>query len=302
MRYRVFPYKTASEGATAISEALGGKKLRLQNSTYVPAPEDVIINWGNSDCPYPQALNKDITATLDKLKFFERLKGLGLTPKFATSSLQAAAELALPVFCRTQLKGKDGEGIVVADAWMNLVPAPLYVEQVTKSKEYRIHVGRFNGAAVQIGHQQKVHVTVEGQHPDIWAGESTKFVWKVNGAPVALPACVSNCVNAAFEKFPELTFGAFDVIYDADKEAAYVLEINSAPMQTPETTARYKAFFEKFAPPEPVVVVTAAAAPTPAALKTRPLGQAQEVPLLNDILDAIKAKPKLVQQIIALIS
>jgi len=303
MRYRIYPYKSASEGATAIAEAIGGKKIRLQNSTYQPAPDDVIINWGNSSCPFPNALNKDISATLDKLKFFERLAGTGLTPKFATTAVQAAAELAFPVFCRTQLKGKDGEGIVVADAWMNLVPAPLYVQRVAKTKEYRVHVGRFGNEIIPIGHQQKVHHTVEGQHPDIWTGDSTKFVWTVNGAPVSLPAAVKTCVNSAFEKFPELTFGAFDVVYDAGSNTAYVLEINSAPMQTPETTARYKAFFQKFAPPEPVAApVTAAAAPTPVALKTRPAAAQSDANIVSGILEAIKAKPALAKQIIALLS
>lgn len=303
MRYRVYPYKAASEGATAIAEALDGKKIRLQNSTYQPAPDDVIINWGNSSCPFPNALNKDISATLDKLKFFERLAGTGLTPKFATTAIQAAAELSFPVFCRTQLKGKDGEGIVVADTWATLVAAPLYVQRVTKTSEYRVHVGRFKDEIIPIGHQKKVHTASEGQHPDIWTGESTKFVWTVNGSPVQLPAAVKNCVNAAFEKFPELTFGAFDVVYDSAANAAYVLEINSAPMQTPETTARYKAFFQKFAPPAPVVApVTAAAAPTPAALKTRPAASQNDSDLLSGILEAIKAKPALTKQIIALLS
>ena len=91
MRYRIYPYKSASEGVTAISEALGGKKIRLEGSTYTPAPGDVIINWGNSNCPFAGALNKDISATLDKLKCFERLKGTGLTPlKFAVTEQNKA--------------------------------------------------------------------------------------------------------------------------------------------------------------------------------------------------------------------
>ena len=48
MRIRVLPYKSYSNGAKALSRALGGKRLRLANSRFKARTGDVIINWGNS--------------------------------------------------------------------------------------------------------------------------------------------------------------------------------------------------------------------------------------------------------------
>lgn len=257
--FMIYPYKQGSEGAKAVAEALEGKRILRENSTYKPKPGDVIINWGASDCPFPQALNHSVSGSLDKLAFFNRLKNTDLTPKFATNKLQAAAELTFPVFCRTQIKGKDGEGIVVATSWDKLVEAPLYVEGIAKTAEYRLHFGRLpDGTVYYMGGQKKIHKTVEGKHPDVWCGDETTFVWTVNNFPVDIPEDVMYKAEESFKRFPELAFAAFDVVYDGN--IAYVLEINSAPMQTPKTTELYAKFFRDY---EAMLPKPVAEAPAP---------------------------------------
>lgn len=257
--FMIYPYKQGSEGAKAVAEALEGKRILRENSTYKPKPGDVIINWGASDCPFPQALNHDVSGGLDKLAFFNRLKGTHLTPKFATNKLQAAAELTFPVFCRTQIKGKDGEGIVVAESWDQLVEAPLYVRGIVKTAEYRLHLGRLpDGTIYYIGGQKKIHKVVEDKHPDIWCGSETTFVWTVNGQPAVIPQRVIDVAEDAFKLFPELAFAGLDVVWDGAN--AYVLEINSAPMQTPKTTELYAKFFRDY---EAMLPKPVAEAPAP---------------------------------------
>jgi hypothetical protein len=257
--FYIYPYIQASEGAKALAEELDGKRILREGSKYRNKKGDVIINWGASDCPYPNALNADIRATIDKAVFFKRLAGRGLTPKFTDTKAAALGALSFPIFCRTLTQGHDGEGIVVADNADQIVPAKLYVEGINKTSEYRIHVGRLtDGTTSIIGSQKKVHENIEGTDSRVWVGESTRFIWKVDGLPVVVPTKVMDVVKEVFTFFPELTFGAFDVVYDSVAQRAYVIEINSAPMKSPETTRRYGEFFKKVAPPKPSLTIKGA--------------------------------------------
>ena len=256
--FMIFPYTQGSAGAKAIAEELSGKRILRSGSSYVPKDEDVIINWGASDCPFPQALNYGTKAVTNKIAFFDRLKNKGLTPRYTTSR-EAAEFMTFPVFCRTTVEGKDGEGIVVAQNASELVPAKLYVEGVKKTKEFRIHVGRLpNGESTIIGVQQKFVPDLNVlAHSSVWAGDGTNFVWTVNGLSVSPPTPVPSVALKAFDEFPELTFGAFDVVYEEvglGQARAYVLEINSAPTVTPKTAEKYGEFFRKFETASPPVV------------------------------------------------
>jgi hypothetical protein len=253
-KFWVFPYAQGSEGAKLLCDELGCKRILREGSTFSKKATDVVINWGASDCPAAyDALNKDIKSILNKAEFFKRLAGTGLTPAFAFNKMDAADNLGFPIFCRTKLEGKDGEGIVIAEKFSQIVTAKLYTQYEDKTSEYRIHVGRGPVGYVVIGAQKKIKkAQPDGPNlsPDtrIMTGDGVGFVWTVNDQPVHIPAQVSECVKKAFEKFPELTFCAFDVIYNNSTGKAYVLEANSAPMGTPETMKRYGKFFRSLYP------------------------------------------------------
>jgi hypothetical protein len=122
-KFYIFPYAQGSEGAKLLAEELGCKRILREGSTFNKKATDVVINWGASDCPAKYAaLNKDIKGILNKKTFFERLKDTGLTPKFETTQMNAADNLGFPILCRTKLEGKDGEGIVIAEKFSQLVP------------------------------------------------------------------------------------------------------------------------------------------------------------------------------------
>ena len=156
MRIRVLPYKSYSSSAKALSRALGGKRLRLQNSRFKARTGDVIINWGNSrGCTIPRFLgvptcryinsHDDIARVANKLTFFNLMEEADapLIPPFWTEREEIPDE-AFPVVCRTVLNGHSGSGIVLAGSRDDLVDAPLYVQYVPKKDEYRIHVGRLD--------------------------------------------------------------------------------------------------------------------------------------------------------------
>lgn len=255
MKFWIFPYAQGSEGARLLKEELNCKCILREGSTFKKKPDDVVLNWGASDCPAKyDAVNKDIKAILNKAEFFKRLAGTGLTPAFAFNKMDAADNLGFPIFCRTKLEGKDGEGIVIAEKFSQLVDCKLYTQYEDKTSEYRIHVGRIPSVGITIiGAQKKVKkAQADGPNlsPDarIMTGDDHGFVWKNNNQPVLIPAQVDVAVKKAFDKFPELTFCAFDVIYNNSTGKAYVLEANSAPMGTTETMKRYGKFFRSLYP------------------------------------------------------
>jgi hypothetical protein len=251
MRYRVLPYRQGSVSASALAHLLGGLVLKLENSKYRAKAEDLIINWGNTtqtfDVPYLNPSAKIKTAS-NKLNFFNNMKEHGhdtLIPRFWTHRNQIPDD-AYPVVCRTVLAGHSGVGIVIAESATDLVDAPLYVEYVKKQDEYRIHVGCY----VEDGQPKPVVISQQRKARKLSVPDD-KVNWKVRNVAngfcyvrngVDTPLAV---VEAAIKAFMTtgLDFGAVDVIWNAQKEKPYVLEINTAPGLEGQTVADYAAFF-----------------------------------------------------------
>lgn len=249
MKFFIYPYTQGSKSAKALAEALDGKRVLLSGSSYKYADDHVLINWGAGECPHKQALNIHIMDLIDKVRFFKRLKGTGLTPEYATSEAEAK-KLGYPIFCRTVTQGHDGKGIVVADCDGQIVPAKLYVKGVDKTSEYRVHVARHVDGRIEVlGGARKVKLPVKPEMTNvpsdarIWTGETTAFSDFTHDFPMA----VSTVAVKTMEQFPELTFAALDIVYDNSVMTAYVIEGNSAPMATPETTKAYARFFQQYA-------------------------------------------------------
>lgn len=244
MGYMIYPYSSASEGAKNIAAGLGGMRIKRSGSTYSYKDTDVVINWGASDNPFPQALNANIGSVLSKKAFFDRCKYADITPRYALDP-SAAKAMNSKLVCRASDKGKDGDGITLWEGDTPLPDAALYVELQPKTAEYRVHVGRTkDGEIVLIGHQRKF----KKGGGDIWAGESCHFVWTVDGLPVVLPQVVKDVAVKCLALFEEITFAGLDIIYNNATGKAFVLEANSAPTMTPKTVECYTTFFNKFYP------------------------------------------------------
>ena len=248
MRYRVLPYKQGSRSAKALAEALGGKVLRLEGSTFNPKADDVVINWGRSnihwaDFGYPEVLNHPtlVTVISNKKMFFNHCHELGVSclPDFYTTKEDIPDE-AFPIVCRTVLSGHSGAGIVIASTRAELVEAPLYTRYLKKKDEYRIHVGTTDEGPVLISVQKKAR-KLECDNPN-WQvrNHQNGFIYKRED--VTPPACV---IQAAYQAFDAsgLDFGAVDVIYNDKKGKAYVLEINTAPGLEGQTVVDYADYF-----------------------------------------------------------
>lgn len=241
-RTRVLPYKAGSKSAKALAEELGGKLLKLgPNSTFVPRPSDVIINWGNVGQAHRATINNDksklIRAT-DKLLFFQHFQGSGITPDYWEDPEDIPDE-AFPVVCRTILNGHSGAGIVLANVRDDIVDAPLYVQYVAKKHEYRVHVGRIGSGTHIISVQQKKR-RLDHAEPN-WKirNHANGFIYAREGVdpPVGVLDVACNCLHSL-----GLDFGAVDVIYNESKEKAYVLEINTAPGLEGQTLTDYGTF------------------------------------------------------------
>ena len=44
----IYPYKTGSNSAKLLSNAVGAKRIKLENSLFKGSPEKRVVNWGNS--------------------------------------------------------------------------------------------------------------------------------------------------------------------------------------------------------------------------------------------------------------
>ena len=168
MKIRIWPYKFHSEGARNLQLALQGAGLdclRVRtDGRYRPRVNHLIINWGNSNIsPWLASaacrnalsnitgnfniLNNTqaVAKASNKLETFRILNEAGVNIPGVTTSKEVAADtlqqgLASKIYCRKQLTGHAGSGIVVAKTVEELVDAPLYTVGIDVKGEYREHV------------------------------------------------------------------------------------------------------------------------------------------------------------------
>lgn len=251
MQFKVYPYKMASEGAIALANGLGALRIKQIGSTYTPVATDVVVNWGVGgtirDFSPATVLNPNVDVCINKKLFFQRMEGHNIVPPFAFSKEEARRHLSYPIVCRTRVEGADGAGIVVANNADELVSASLYTSLIDKTYEYRVHMGRLPDGTIKLICAQKKRI-LSGHVGPIWTGETTVFDW-CNSFEV--PERVLRVTEQAMLLMPELHFGGFDTIVTANTlhfpQAAYVVEVNSAPMMTPATVEKYVAFIKEFA-------------------------------------------------------
>lgn len=260
MRYRVLPYRQGSKGAKALAEALGGRVLKLVGSKFKPQAFDVIINWGRTEPSGGLASVLEsggsffnfphrVKNASNKLNFFNLMKEEcpDVIPPYWTNAEEIPDESFSgdgKIVCRTVLAGHSGDGIVIASDRSELVPAPLYVQYMKKKEEYRIHVGRntdSSGESLSIISVQRKAKRSDAEIVN-WQvrNHSNGFVYvRQNVNP---PSDVIEKAKKALEA-TGLDFGAVDVIYNAQQEKAYVLEVNTAPGLEGQTVEDYAAFF-----------------------------------------------------------
>ena len=224
-RFRIYPYKQGSASAKLLSQALGGKVLKLVGSKYKPRLGDYIINWGNSNLPefdFYNVLNLNTRLASDKLISFRVFKDFDVSvPGFWTSKADIPLE-AFPVVCRTVLNGHSGRGIVIAKTPEELVEAPLYTKYIKKKDEYRVHC--FKGRAIFVQRKaRRLDVAEPNWHIRNVAGGFVFALQEIEEVPEQVIDQAILAVGAL-----GLDFGGADVIWNEYQGKAYVLEVNTA--------------------------------------------------------------------------
>jgi len=233
----IHPYKPGSKSVKALKGAIVASGTRALITQRPPRRRASVVNWGGRAeflNTYRRVLNRPnaIAGLRDKLAFFQRVGNDERTLPWTTDP--KVASQWKNVFVRKSLTGSSGQGIVVwqQKAGLPLPPAPLYTKRMFTTHEYRIHVFREDtGEFHAIDTQRKVFKkTGELQAPPGgWAirSHANGFTFVHNDVPPT--EVVEGVCNFVREHFPDLDFGAFDVLYDADKKRFYVIEGNSAP-------------------------------------------------------------------------
>lgn len=247
----VYLYRAkASDGANAVAERMGIKKIALRNSKYVGKPEDIIINWGSSTLPdavgkLPIVINKPecVAVAVDKLKCFNRLSdGMVRVPGY-TDDIQRARswiEMGYEVVVRHKLNGAGGEGIEIVNDVDALPQAPLYTLYIKKKSEWRMHVAF--GEVIHIA--RKVRDPEYPEDKVNWRvrNKANGFIFQIHNEDI--PRNVIEQARRAVETLG-LHFGAVDVVFNEQTVRAYVLEVNTAPGVEGTTLDKYVEAFNK---------------------------------------------------------
>jgi glutathione synthase/RimK-type ligase-like ATP-grasp enzyme len=242
----IFSYNPHSQGAKALSQKLGIKRIKHGHTSYVGAPGKTVINWGSGKTlPFPlngcRVLNlpQSVALVSNKLSFFKQAAAAGNVrlPEWTADATQAKEWLAQGdcVVARTILSGHSGDGIVILETPVDFVQAPLYTKYVKKEQEFRIHCFKDQGV---VDEQRKI------KRPD-FVGEPN---WKVRNHQngfiyvrdnIVVPEDVRVQALAALQ-VSGLDFGAVDVLWNKHEQKAYVLEINTAPGITGRSVQSYQ--------------------------------------------------------------
>lgn len=231
-----------------LSESLGIKRIKKNNSRYRPKAGDIILNWGATNIPSVlgygalQWINHytKIRGVTNKLNFFQKVynykKDIGPlpfnTPDAFFSHREAQqwlheGEGTRTLVARTLVASHEGQGIVLCENPLDVIQAPLYTAYVKKKWEFRCHI--FKDTCIGLVKKVKKR-GYEGDRNTRIRNTANGYVFAAHFDDV--PQKVRNEVvdqSVAAIKFFGLDFGAVDVIYNEYQDKVYILEINTAP-------------------------------------------------------------------------
>ncbi len=233
----------------SLATSLGVKRVR---STYEAKRRDIIVNWGNSrlteSIPYVENdLNKHTAIALacNKLKTFRALEqgGFQHLPVWAETHYDISNLWAnwdnSKVYCRTNLTGHSGHGIIIASRLDELVEAPLYTIDTKHKWEYRVHV--FKGSVISV-QQKKRRNGYQGADTGI-RNHSNGYIYATQDLeyPEEMGQVAIDAVNLL-----GLDFGAVDIGWNQYRNKLYVFEVNTAPGLTGTTLTNYTNAFKGY--------------------------------------------------------
>lgn len=245
-RLKVFPYKLGSLSAKNLAQGLRVKRVR---PTYDARRRDVIINWGNSVGghfkSHPNDLNSHgaIAIACNKLKTFNKLNGSGFEhiPDYTAHYEEAEHWIVngVKVYCRTNLTGHSGSGIVIASNLSELVVAPLYTKATKHKYEFRVHV--FKGMILDVQQKKRKH-GIASTNSGI---RNHSNGWIYSRSDISIPSIITEASISAVNILG-LDFGAVDIGYRERDGKAFVFEVNTAPGLVGTTLDKYVNAFNNY--------------------------------------------------------
>lgn len=215
---------------------------------------DLVINWGISNIDNfnhlrfvsDRSLNisEAVNRAANKFSAFRAMNGEVSIPDFTTSRADAERWIRQGhrVYCRTQLRGNSGDGIVVARSPEQMVSANLYVKGLDVAHEFRFHV--MNGVVIDaVRKSWREDVPEEERNMDVRNhANGSVFVRGSRSLERALQD--PNAINAALSAVNSLglDFGAVDLVLTEQGEYK-VLEVNTACGLEGTTLERYTQAF-----------------------------------------------------------
>ena len=244
LTFKICPYIGGSKSVKRLChelEARTGHKVVTVPPDYLAIANDRVINWGNSNFQAgrtPGAKNVDhfnlanaVNRSINKITFFQCLEKAKLPiPDWTTEAGEARGWLdqQQKVFCRMQITGRDGRGIVVASKPSELVVAPLYTKLVPSTREYRVVV--FRGRAIyNLTKMSRPGANLT--HP-ARTRENGWFYSMHQSVPAEAQTLAIQVCDVL-----GLDFCAVDILFNAKTDKYTVLESNSAPGTRPSSRA-----------------------------------------------------------------
>lgn len=232
-----------SDGAKALSEAMGIRRIKPEGSKYRYRYGDIIINWGSTQCitQLPdgfEMINSPhaVKNAVNKLHCFQILRRNNVSiPEFTTR--RDAIDRADTWLARHTLSGSNGRGISIVPPGEPIPDAPLYVRYIPKKYEVRIHVA--NGRAFDWQQKRKREGVTDPSNGKV-RNDANGYVFARNNVDIptrALGLCQQQAEDAVVAL--GLDFGAVDVIFNERRDTAYVLEVNTAPGLEGTTVTNY---------------------------------------------------------------
>lgn len=244
MKLRVLPYKSYSESARAIVQALSPIAIMKKQTTPVYGRKKTVLNWGHSSPRFSltgvTVLNKPeaVAKASNKLTALKVMKEAGVNVPEFTNDINVAKEWIEDeriVLCRTLLRANSGRGIVVAKTVTDLVAAPLYVKYIRKEREYRLHV--FNGQVIDMVEKKRRRGFIESTDYNKYIRSYEQgWVFVREGIQVT-EETKAECIKAV--QVLGLDFGAVDVVMNRDNNPV-ILEVNTSPGLQGTTLQKYK--------------------------------------------------------------
>ena len=242
---KIWCNRVGVKSVKTLKERTGWKSIRINNSKFKGNGDKVVLNWGcsevNKEVMKCKVINHPdaVKTASNKLYFFKAMVDEVRVPAFTTDKGKAYEWIneGKKVVVREKLSGNSGEGIVILHniaEWdgYDHSKAKMYVLYIPKKDEYRVHV--MNGEVIDVQRKALQH----GWENPTWEirNRANGFIFAREGIEPDEDVLLQ-AISAV--RVCGLHFGAVDVIWNAYRKKAYVLEVNTAPGLEGQTVDAY---------------------------------------------------------------